>query len=255
MASHNEGCHRNSRYLRPWVDIWTDSAKSLAAARSFQETRLASLEAVAEKIEPGFDFHAIEDLCGRYRKKMKTADNTAALMGFEGDFRESLYAHMASRWRIGSFKRIQRVRARDQDDDARVRFVSRAIDHGNELACGVASLVLWILGIPGNMAVSHGHSRAGGLVCDLAASYKDAFVLPMAFALAAKADTAEPFDENLHRARVISAFDGGSRNDSRVIGIAVQAMKDAIRSAGSDVSDDDAGDAPRSPGSAPGGDQ
>ena len=255
MASHNEGCHRNSRYLRPWVDIWTDPEKSLAAARSFQETRLASLEAVAEKIEPGFDFHEIEDLCGRYRKKMKTADNTAALMGFEGDFRESLYAQMASRWRIGSFKRIQRVRARDQDDDARVRFVSRAIDHGNDLACGVASLVLWILGIPGNMAVSHGHSRAGGLVCDLADSYKDAFVLPMAFALAAKADTAEPFDENLHRARVLSAFDGGSRNDSRVIGIAVQAMKDAIRSAGSDVSDDDAGDAPCSSGSAPGGDQ
>ena len=89
-------------------------------------------------------------------------------MGFEGDFRKSLYAQMASRWRIGSFKRIQRVRARDRDDDTRVKFVNMAIDHGNCLAYRIASLVLWILGIPGNMPVSHGHSRAGGLVYDLA---------------------------------------------------------------------------------------
>ena len=69
----------------------------------------------------------------------------------------------------------------------------------------------------------------------------------MAFAMAAKADTAKPFNENLYRARVLSAFDGGGRNESRVIGIAVEAMKDALRSAGSDVSDDDAGDAPPHP--------
>jgi hypothetical protein len=199
----------------------------------------------------------IPSLKGRGYKaqRIKAADNTAALIGFEGDFCKSLYAQIASRWRIGSFKRIQRVRARDRDDDTRVKFVNMAIHHGNYLAYGIASLVLWILGIPGNMLVSHGHSRAGGLVYDLADSYKDAFVLPMAFAMAAKADTAKPFNENLYRARVLSAFDGGGRNDSRVIGIAVQAMKDAIRSAGSDVSDDDAGDALRSSGSAPGGDQ
>jgi hypothetical protein len=84
MASHNEGCHGNSRYLRPWVDVWTDPAKSLAAARSFQETRLASLEAVAEKVEPGFDFHEIEDLCGRYRKKVNYPGLKAGASSFTG---------------------------------------------------------------------------------------------------------------------------------------------------------------------------
>jgi hypothetical protein len=56
----------------------------LAAARSFQETRLASLETVAEKVEPGFDFHEIEDLCGRYRKKVNCPRLKAGASSFTG---------------------------------------------------------------------------------------------------------------------------------------------------------------------------
>jgi len=55
------------------------------------------------------------------------------------------------------------------------------------------------------MSIFHGKSRAGGLVFDLADGFKDALVLPLAFAsiLSKRDDT----PENTFRARMIDAFD------------------------------------------------
>ena len=236
MASHAEGCHRSSAYLRPWVDIWTSPERSLVAARSLQASRIAALEACAEKVDPFFDIDDVGEACSRYRARMKSADTIQSLMGHEGEFCRSVYAILARKARIPDFQRIHQARSRpDQDIDARLKAVNAAIDHGNYLAYGIAALVLWILGIPGNMPVSHGESRAGGLVYDLADAFKDAFVLPLAFGTASRIGSGKPFDENQFRSRLLDAFNGGSRNDSRVIGIAVKAMKDAISAAGIEV--------------------
>jgi len=69
----------------------------------------------------------------------------------------------------------------------------------------MAGAALWALGIPPHMSVFHGKTRAGGLVFDLADGFKDALVLPLAFAsiLSNKDDT----PEITFRARMIDAFD------------------------------------------------
>lgn len=86
-----------------------------------------------------------------------------------------------------------------------VRQVNRLIDHGNYLCYGMAGAALWALGIPPHMSVFHGKTRAGGLVFDLADSFKDALVLPIAFSLAREKDVKEA--EKLFRGRLINAFD------------------------------------------------
>jgi CRISPR-associated protein Cas1 len=55
------------------------------------------------------------------------------------------------------------------------------------------------------MSIFHGKTRAGGLVFDLADSFKDALVLPIAFSLAKEKDPKEA--ERSFRGRLINAFD------------------------------------------------
>jgi CRISPR-associated protein Cas1 len=69
----------------------------------------------------------------------------------------------------------------------------------------MAGAALWALGIPPHLSVFHGKTRAGGLVFDLADSFKDALVLPIAFSLAREKDHAEA--ERVFRGRLINAFD------------------------------------------------
>ena len=60
------------------------------------------------------------------------------------------------------------------------------LDHGNYLAYGLAATVLWVLGIPHSMPVSHGLTRRGALVFDVADLVKDDIVMPLAFACASE---------------------------------------------------------------------
>jgi len=54
------------------------------------------------------------------------------------------------------------------------------LDNANYLAYGLASVVLWVLGLPFQMAVSHGKTRRGALVFDVADIIKDGIIMPVA---------------------------------------------------------------------------
>jgi CRISPR-associated protein Cas1 len=74
------------------------------------------------------------------------------------------------------------------------------------------------------MSVFHGKTRAGGLVFDLADSFKDALVLPLAFSLVAQKRTEDP--EQVFRAKLIEAFD-----DHKILAEAIKSVE-AMLSAG-----------------------
>ena len=70
----------------------------------------------------------------------------------------------------------------------------------------MAGAALWALGIPPHMSLFHGKTRPGGLVFDLADSFKDSLVLPNAFA-ALRGKGEREARERDFRSRMISAFD------------------------------------------------
>ena len=105
-----------------------------------------------------------------------------------------------------------------------VRRVNRLIDHGNYLCYGMAGAALWALGIPPHLSLFHGKTRAGGLVFDLADAFKDALVLPLAFA--ASLHEKDGDYESTFRAGLISAFD-----DQKILGEAIATVEKMISAA------------------------
>jgi len=102
-----------------------------------------------------------------------------------------LFSHR-QRWGLSGFTR------QPQGTDT----VNQFIDAGNYMSYGLAASVLWVLGIPHAMPVTHGKTRRGALVFDIADTIKDALLLPIAFDAAADRCT-----EQMHRARCLAALD------------------------------------------------
>ncbi len=98
--------------------------------------------------------------------------------------------------------------------------VNRNLDHANYLAYGIAGVALWAYGIPFSMPVTHGASRSGGLVFDLADAFKDAVLLPVCVLHAKRSD------EQAFRNACIDALHGASALDGRngTIGFAFRVL-------------------------------
>jgi len=185
------GDYSPTEYLIKWISMWPDAAKRLDRAKALVSARCLNVDTIWQKIDPDL---SPGDLTKNFENSALAATSIEALRGFEGDFAKSLYkkaaAHFGIKW--------QGRQAGVEDQDKLNSF----LDQGNYLAYGIAGTVLWNLGIPPGLAVNHGATRAGGLVFDLADTFKDAIVLPVACQSAASADLSKEFREKL-----IEAFD------------------------------------------------
>ncbi len=202
MASYD--VYRPTERLHAWLTIYADPSVCLEAAKQMQRQRVQSLQEETERICQQFDFEAIDSLCKHYLKQIDQANSIDTLRGYEGRFCSRLYAELTKELGINRFKRSHggEREAESDDTDDNVRRVNRFLDHGNYLAYGLASVVLWAYGIPAGLAVMHGASRAGGLVFDLADTIKDAYILPLACVSARKNHKEQDF-----RKSVIKALD------------------------------------------------
>jgi len=188
FASQNE--YRPTEYLQGWVSFWFDKKKRLKIAKQFQVKRC---EQVQDLYSKKFKNKIDVSLCtNQYLKHIKIADNNEALMGYEANFAKKLYFLLANHFEIKNFTRSPR----DKDE------INRYLDQGNYLAYGLGASALWILGIPHSMPVSHGMTRRGALVFDVADIIKDACIMPNAFISAAKKETESEF-----RSRCIKTLD------------------------------------------------
>lgn len=201
-----------TRHFREMLPIYLDPSKSLRAAKAVMRDRTARMQRIGgigcQKWLRAREISGLGKICTRFDANLNSCVDVQQLLGFEGNFSKSCYAEFANLSGLSKTHEFRReagsgeVKSREADP---IHQVNRLIDHGNYLCYGMAGAALWVLGIPPHMSVFHGKTRAGGLVFDLADSFKDAFVLPIAFSLAQERDVKEA--EKTFRARLIYAFD------------------------------------------------
>jgi CRISP-associated protein Cas1 len=188
FASQNE--YRPTEYLQKWVSFWFDEKDRLGVAKQFQ---LARCEAVRTGFYSFFKARVVPaQAIEVYQGRIKEALTNQKLMGYEAGFAKSLYALLAEHFNVKSFRRTPKSRD----------LFNRNLDQGNYLAYGLAACALWILGIPHSLPVSHGMTRRGALVFDVADIVKDACILPNAFISAMDDETESEF-----RGRCVKTLD------------------------------------------------
>jgi CRISPR-associated protein Cas1 len=204
--------YTSTRHFREMLPIYLDPEKSLKAATAVMRDRILRMKRIGgfgcQKWLRVRDTTKLGKICARFETSLDGCKDITQLLGFEGNFSKSCYAefsNMSGLSKSHAFRREAGAARVEQGQVDPIRQVNRLIDHGNYLCYGMAGAALWALGIPPHMSVFHGKTRAGGLVFDLADSFKDALVLPIAFSLSREKDLKEA--ERIFRGRLINIFD------------------------------------------------
>ena len=166
--------YRPTRHLLSFFPVWNSDPGSMAAARSLADDRISAARRFGIP-DLGNDKGLIV-AASRFEESLEKSGSPDVLMGHEGRFASSMFRVAAACAGIDSF-----VRSPGKGDPGTPSGdLNALVDHGNYLAYGIAGCALHALGIPAGMSVLHGMTRAGGLVFDLADSFKDSYVLPSA---------------------------------------------------------------------------
>ena len=206
--------YSGTRHFRDLLPVYQSPERSLAAAKSVMRDRAERMRRIgaadARRYMKARDRSALDKVCKTFEKNLEEAQDIQQLLGVEGTFSKNCYAQFAKLARFTSDAPFRREAGSGGTETAadmtdRMKRVNRLIDHGNYLCYGMAGAALWALGIPPHMSIFHGKTRAGGLVFDLADGFKDALVLPLAFASATPRRDEDP--EKTFRGRLIDAFD------------------------------------------------
>jgi len=222
--------YRSTRHFREILPIYLSQERSLLAAISIMRDRTERMKNIGSKLSNKWlkvrDNIRINSACSNLEKKLDCCDDIKQLLGFEGNFSKECYATFAEYSNPTNSKQFKREagvgKINPQNSDPN-KLANRLIDHGNYLCYGIAGAALWALGIPPHMSVFHGKTRAGGLVFDLADSFKDALVLPAAFSLAREEDLDKA--QKTFRERIITAFD-----DFKILKMAIDSINHMIDS-------------------------
>lgn len=216
-----------TEHFRRLLPIYLDPELSLRAATAVMQHRMERLQTISEKIAVRElrvrHLDGLKTACTKFATALNECQNVGQLLGHEGDFSKTCYREFARLVGFQTFRRSAGAGAPDpaqptEPEAERIALANRLVDHGNYLCYGMAGAALWALGIPPHMSVFHGKTRAGGLVFDLADAFKDALVLPLAFAVATVKKSDDP--EKLFRAKLIAAFD-----DHRILAKAVDTVE------------------------------
>jgi CRISPR-associated protein Cas1 len=170
-----------TKHIINMVNVYQSEDLSLQASKIIMNKRCENMSDLSAKIikKNGRKLRGIkiEQPVKNFKTKIDMSKTTKSLLGYEGDFAKKVYASYAKQVNLTDFKRNTGAK----DYSSNVGRVNSMIDHGNYIAYGIAGAVLWTLGIPASFSVLHGKTRAGGLVFDLADSFKDSVVLPLSF--------------------------------------------------------------------------
>lgn len=222
--------YSGTRHFRDLLPVYQSPDRSLAAAKSVMRDRAARMRSIgvagAKRYMRARDTGKLGEICKTFEADLERVADIQQLLGVEGRFSKSCYAQFARMARFSQdapFRREAGGRALGRKADKvdmadRTKRVNRLVDHGNYLCYGMSGAALWALGIPPHMSVFHGKTRAGGLVFDLADGFKDALVLPLAFASALTERDEDP--EKTFRGRLIDAFD-----DRRILREAIDTVE------------------------------
>lgn len=204
--------YKATEHFRRMLRVYGSEPACLEAAREIMRIRVERMIKVAQ-LKSSHVCNALLNACDTLSGKVISCTNHGELMAAEAEFARSAYASFCREAAIEGFVRI----TQDDKDQSRIGTMNRMIDHGNYLAYGVAGAAIWALGIPAHMSVMHGRTRAGGLVFDLADTWKDSVIIPAAATFSATKD------EKGFREEVISKID-----DAEMIAFSVSSMNRII---------------------------
>lgn len=214
-------------HFRRLLPIYQCSDLSLKAAIAVMRDRMDRMKSVGGTLAARDlrvrEIDGLKTACKRFESAMQGSKDVTQLLGHEGDFSKACYREFGRMVGLQSFKRHAGAGPRDsskplEPEVERIAVANRLIDHGNYLCYGMAGAALWALGIPPHMSIFHGKTRAGGLVFDVADSFKDALVLPLAFSIATGKKSDDP--EKKFRAKLIESFD-----DHKILAKAVDTVE------------------------------
>lgn len=182
--------YRPTEYLQAWVKFWFDDDLRLAAAKAFQQARVARIrEQWRHRAlrDAGFVVAAarLDQLLDKTVRQIELAQDNTFLLTEEARLTKALFKLAVDAVGYGDFTRAKRGSGGDP--------ANRFLDHGNYLAYGLGATATWVLGLPHGLAVLHGKTRRGGLVFDVADLVKDASILPQAFLSAMRGDDEQEF--------------------------------------------------------------
>jgi CRISPR-associated protein Cas1 len=172
MGSMDE--YRPTERLHRWITVWMDERRRLVAAKSLARHRIKMLRGRTTHPRLIGSRAALIGVCQRFERAVEAAGSVPELMAQEGNFAKTIYALHAAAFNL-------QWTGRDSGRKTKKDRPNAFMDHGNYLIYGSAAVALWCFGISPSLAVTHGQSRAGGLVFDLADVLKDSFVLARAF--------------------------------------------------------------------------
>ena len=225
--------YTSTRHFREILPIYQSESRSLLAAKAVMRDRSERMRRIgsseAQRMLRQRDVSGLLRVCEQFNQNLDRCQDMQQLLGFEGRFSKGCYAEfsrMAGFSRTGGFRREAGAGkdAKEADPNNPQKQVNRLIDHGNYLCYGMAGAALWALGVPPHMSVFHGKTRAGGLVFDLADAFKDALVLPLAFASTMNRKDTDP--DKTFRSRLINTFD-----DRRILTEAIRTVEKMIEAA------------------------
>lgn len=164
--------YHETKYAQGFIQKWIDENQRFSMAKSLTLSRLGFTRRRLTDSSP-----VDEEDIDRLEKKVEAARDVKTLLGVEGDaIRNTFYQRYAQRYLRSTFKRN-----RDGGTSGAEGQVNTMLNHGNNLAYGLAAGALWHLGIPQAFPLIHGQTRNGGLIFDVADLIKDSVVLPWAF--------------------------------------------------------------------------
>lgn len=173
--------YQPTEYMQRMYPVHVSPAASLSAAKVVMSHRAEMVARMMPKVGERhgltLDSKSMEAITPAFLQKILEADTIPELLSREAQMAKALYGVCARSAGVEYFKREHGKRSGATFGDV----VNSRIDHGNYLAYGITGAALWVLGIPPSLSVFHGKTRAGGLIFDLADSFKDAIVLPVAF--------------------------------------------------------------------------
>ncbi len=221
-----------TRHFRDMLPIYLDEKLSLLAAKTVMRDRAERMRktgsALAARHLALRDPTPLTRICRDFDDRIGSVASIQELLGVEGQFSKACYRFFAGASGLSRKSEFRRDAGAGASGEVLpkdpIQLVNRFIDHGNYLAYGMAGSALWALGIPPHMSIFHGKTRAGGLVFDIADSFKDAVVLPIAFGMARKR-SAEDLGQ-VFRGRLIAAVD-----DRKILACAIATVENMIATA------------------------
>lgn len=182
--------YRPTEFCQKWMTLWQTEEWRIKAAKELCRVRV---ENVKKNYAKQFkEMPSVDKACENFLNSLRDIKTINELMGYEAVFAKGMYAHNRNVFNAQEF-----IRTPQGSDE-----LNKFVDNGNYLVYGLAASVLWILGIPHSLPVTHGMTRRGALVFDLADTIKDAVLLPNAFISSDKKES-----PSQHRARCVESLD------------------------------------------------